>query len=157
MSTPTLRDGTEVGAWLFKANPEVWDLTRHLAEGGVIDRWRMVHSYRVELVEPGHRCVLWVTGARTAAHTPGVWALGTVTSSPYDDMSDHEDLWGDAAAAHAVRPYVDLELELLADPVPRSDLAADPRFAEAEILRVPRAPNPVGLTAGELDVIEGLV
>jgi len=149
----SLRDGTEVSAWLFKANPEVWDVLRHVDQGGAIDRWRMVPSYRVEFVQPGQRCVLWVTGAHSASHVPGVWAIGETTSDAYDDLSDHEDLWLDDGTAHQVRPYVDLEMEILDEPISRMTLAADPDFREAEILRVPRAPNPSGLRAREFAAI----
>jgi hypothetical protein len=149
----TLRDGTEVAAWLFKANPEVWDVLRHVGQGGDIDRWRMVPSYRVDFVQPGQPCVLWITGATSGSHVPGVWAIGTTTSDAYDDLSDHEDLWRDNSAAHAVRPYVDLDMELLDAPVPRVELADDPVFAGAEIIRVPRAPNPSGLRAAEFAAI----
>ena len=51
---PQLRDGTEVAAWMFKANPEVWDVLAFLESGVDVDSWRMAPSYRVDLIEPGH-------------------------------------------------------------------------------------------------------
>ena len=90
-SSPVLRDGTVVAAWLFKANPEVWDIFGHIRRGAPLDAWRMTPSYRVALVRPGHRAVLWITGQRGSGHVPGVWAIGEVTGDPYEDVGDPDD------------------------------------------------------------------
>jgi hypothetical protein len=149
-----LRDGTPIGAWLFKANPEVWDILGFLRGGAAIDQWRMAHSYRVELIAPGQPAVLWVTGPATASYTPGVWAIGTITGEVGEDVGDpDDDLWRDHGAQRQVRPYVDMHLEPLTEPIGRVDLAADPRFVEAEILRRPRMGNPVALRPVEFDAI----
>jgi len=154
---PRLRDGTEVAAWMFKANPEVWDVIAFLQSGVDVDSWRMAPSYRVDLVEPGHPCVLWVTGPRGARHTPGVWAIGQVTGEPFEDVGDPDDpLWIDLGAQRQVRPFVEVSMQVLAEPVPREDLAAEPAFHDAEILTAPRMGSPLAVTAGELEVIEAL-
>lgn len=154
---PVLRDGTPVAAWMFKANPEVWDVVGFLRTGADVDSWRMAPSYRIDLVRPGHRCVLWVTGARTAAWTPGVWALGEITSRPFDDVGDAEDhRWRDLSARDRVRPHVMCRMDPV-EPIPRSDLAADPRFASAEILRRPRMGSPLAVTARQLSAIDDQV
>ncbi len=151
---PRLRDGREVAAWMFKANPEVWDVLAFLATGVDVDSWRMAPSYRVDLIEPGHPCVLWVTGPRAARHTPGVWAIGEITGEPFDDVGDPDDpLWIDLGAQHQVRPFVEVSMQVLEAPVPREELAAEPMFANAEILKSPRMGSPLALTADELAVI----
>jgi hypothetical protein len=38
--------------------------------------------------------------------------------------------------------------------VPRSELRSDPRFAEAEVLRVPRMGNPLILTPTEVTAVD---
>ena len=149
-----LRDGTPVGAWLFKANPEIWDVLTFLRSGAELDSWRMAPSYRVELVRPGQPAVLWVTGAANAAHIPGVWAIGEIRGEAFDDMGDPGDpLWRDLSAQRQVRPFVEVLLSLLPNPIPRTALRADPRFVDAEIIRRPRMGNPVSLRPVELDVI----
>jgi hypothetical protein len=154
---PRLRDGTEVAAWVFKANPEVWDVLAFLASGVDVDSWRMAPSYRVGLIEPGQPCVLWVTGPRGARHTPGVWAIGEVTGEPFDDVGDPDDpLWIDLGAQRQVRPFVEVSMAVLDEPVPREELAAEPAFAGAEILTSPRMGSPLALTPDELDVILAL-
>jgi hypothetical protein len=157
MSLPELRDGTPVAAWLFKANPEVWDVLAFLRSGADVDSWRMAPSYRVDLVAPGHRAVLWVTGPAGGEHVPGVWALGEISGEVYEDVGDPDDpLWRDHGAKHQVRPYVEMRMDVLAAPVSRMELADDPRFADAEILRRPRMGSPLALRPIELEVIEEL-
>lgn len=145
-----LRDGTPVGAWLFKANPAVWDVLGALERHEDLDSWRMAPSYRVGLVAPGHPCALWVTGPRSAPYRAGVWAVGTVVSVPYDDVGDPDDpSWFDRGAARQVRPYVKVDLRVLSTPIDRDDLRGDPRFAGSEILRRPRMGSPVAITPDE--------
>lgn len=159
MSEPIahLRDGTPVGAWLFKANPAVWDVLTFLRSGAEVDSWRMAPSYRVGLIQPGQPAVLWVTGAANAAHTPGVWAMGEICGEVFEDVGDPDDLlWRDRSAQRQVRPFVEVLLKPLPIPIPRTELRSDPRFAEAEIIRRPRMGNPVALRPIELDVIVDL-
>jgi predicted RNA-binding protein with PUA-like domain len=110
----------------------------------------MAPSYRVALVAPGHPCALWVTGSSGGGHTPGVWAIGEVTSEPYDDTGDPaDDLWLDVGARQQVRPHVMVDLRVLESPLPRSVLRADPRFADSEILVAPRVASPVAVRPEE--------
>jgi EVE domain len=149
-----LRDGTEVAAWMFKANPDVWDVLGFLRSGVEVDSWRMARSYRVELVRPGHPCVLWVTGPTGSAHIPGVWAIGRITGEPFDDVGDPDDhRWRDHAAQRQVRPFVETRMDVLAEPLARAELAGDPSFAPAEILTRPRMGSPLALRAAELAAI----
>jgi hypothetical protein len=139
---------------MFKANPAVWDVLGFLKSGLEVDGWRMAPSYRVDLVQPGHPCVLWVTGPKGSAHTPGVWAIGEITGEPYDDVGDPDDhRWRDHGAQRQVRPYVETRMAPLDEPVSRYDLAEDPRFVAAEILSRPRMGSPLALTVVELGAI----
>ncbi|WP_029430486.1 hypothetical protein [Blastococcus sp. URHD0036] len=95
-------------------------------------------SYRLDLMRPGDPCLLWVSG-RT---TPGVHAVGVLADGPSD---------GDGG------PEVTLELTLLADPVPRAELLADPVAAGAEVLRMPAGSNPSWLSAGQFAVVRARV
>ena len=144
-----LRDGTEVGAWLLKARPSVWDIGTALGEGVELDWWRLAPSYRVDLVHAGHPCAMWVTRGDVRVAS-GVWAIGEVTGEPVADVGDPEDpLWIDEGARRQLRPRVPVRLEVLEAPVRREELAADPRLRRAEILRVPRIGNPAAFTPGE--------
>lgn len=145
-----LRDGTAVAAWMFKAKPEVWDVVGAIEAilrdpaAPRIESWEMAASYRVDLVQPGHPCVLWVTGGRHAP-TTGAWGIGEVTSPPLPVLESEEG---------RPRFEVGLDLDVVASPVRLLELAGDERFARAEIIRAPRVSSPVALTADELAAIE---
>lgn len=153
-----LRDGTEVAAWLFKANPEVWDVLgaiRDRNRGGAegLDWWPMAASYRVELVHPGQPCALWVTGGRKSP-TTGVWAMGQVTGEPFVDADDADEWATDPLGRKAIRYRVAFEVEVTEEPVTLADLLGDERFERAEIVRAPRVSSPVALTAAQWSAIE---
>ncbi len=91
-------------------------------------------SYRLRLMATGQPCLLWLSGR----DRPGVHALGALTAGPDTD--------GDGWA-------VPLRLTLLADPVPRSELLADPIAREAEVLRMPAGSNPSWLSAEQFAAV----
>lgn len=131
-----LRSGAPVAGWLCKANPEVWDVESHLAEHGQVDRWRLQAGYRADLVAPGHPFVLWLTGPRS-----GVIAVGEVTSRA---------VVRDSRAGP--RPHCDVDA-VAVPRIPKAALRAVPGFELAEVVRTPRAGNPLALSPTELDVI----
>ncbi|MCA0143409.1 hypothetical protein [Blastococcus sp. LR1] len=88
----------------------------------------MRHSYRLALMTPGRPCVLWVSGR----DRPGVHAIGAVAG-------EVEERTG--------QPAVPVRLRLLAEPLPRAELTADPAFRDAEVIRMPAGSNPSWLTA----------
>jgi hypothetical protein len=119
----------------------VWDVLGHLAAGRVIDGWGVAAGYRADLMAPGDRCFVWVTGPRGAAWTAGIWAAGVVTARPEPTRERR-------------RLRVGLEVHGLHPPLARAELKADPRFATAEVLRVPRMGNPLVLTPAEVAAID---
>jgi hypothetical protein len=151
-----LRDGTAVGAWLFKASPSVWDIGTALATGVELDWWRLAPTYRAGLVHAGHPCAVWVTRGDDRVRS-GVWAIGEVTGEPRDDVGDPDDpLWVDDGARRQVRPMVPVRLEVLESCLGVEAIRADPRLERAEILRVPRIGNPAALTPGEWEAVRDL-
>ena len=95
-------------------------------------------SYRLGLMAPGQRCLLWLSGS----HQPGVHAVGTLVGRPRPAS-------GDGRGA----PEVAVSLLLLAEPLPRAELASAPAFAGAEVLRMPAGSNPSYLTPAQLRVV----
>lgn len=145
---PELRDGTRVAAWLFKANPGVWDVLDALYAGASIDTWRLTPSYRTGLLAPGHPCVLWVTRDPAVSRTPGVFAVGRLTTAAYDDVGDpDDDRWFDRAAAREVRPHVGTDMEVLDPPITAEELREDPRWRGEEVFRAPRMGSPLAVTS----------
>lgn len=138
-----------VAGWLLKCNPKNWDPAEVMALGSAPTNWMMEPTYRCEAVEPGDPVYLWVTGQPDADPTPGVWAAGHVTTAP-DPAPD----WRSQHARRDQAVYVHVDIEFLDEPIPREQLAKDSRFANSEILCVPRTNSPVKLTASEIEAIE---
>ena len=95
-------------------------------------------SYRLALMAPGQRCLLWLSGRRE----PGVHALGVLAGSP-----------GPAGPPASSGPTVELVLHLLTDPLSRADLLADPGFRAAEVVRIPAGSNPSWLNSTQLAAV----
>jgi hypothetical protein len=118
----------DIGCWVLKsARPPA-----EVAPGWTVDTPRHLGrcvrpSYRLELMAAGQPCLLWVSGRER----PGVHALGTVT--------------GDVAEGPG-GPVVPVRLSLLAEPVHRAELLADPRMRNAEVVRMPAGSNPSWLS-----------
>ena len=122
---------------LRPADVACWVVKTARPPSAVVPGWRpgeertfsrcLYRSYRLGLVAPGDPCLLWLSGR----DRPGVHATGVVAGEVGEDGSG---------------PLVHVRLTLLAEPVPRADLLADPGFADAEVLRVPAGSNPSYLT-----------
>jgi len=124
-----------LGAWLVKADPESGShLSRWVEEGGkVVGSWCVVRGYRSELMAPGDKILLWVSG--NGRRVPrGIWGLGHVTG-PVDDTGP--------------RPAVPLDLPLLDEAVPAEDLLAA-GITDLEVQRMPQGSNPSWISKGQL-------
>lgn len=125
----------DIGCWVIKSAT---------APGGIEPGWaagerRVVSrclraSYRLDLMAPGQRCLLWLSGRAE----PGVHAIGTLAAAPTRD-----------------NPAVDVAFWLLASPVPREELLHAPALESAEVLRMPAGSNPSYLTPVQLTALLG--
>lgn len=118
----------DVACWLLKTAR----LPAELVSGTttVLDRC-LRPSYRLDLMVPGQRCLLWLSGRQA-----GVVALGTLIEAP--------DRTGP--------PEVRVALRRLPEPVPRTDLLPTP-FATAEVIRMPFGSNPSYLDRSQLTTL----
>ncbi len=130
---------TDVACWVVKSSRLPEEVAPGWAPGQARRLTRCLRrSYRLDLMRPGHPCLLWVSG-RTA---PGVHAVGVLAGEPAEGGGG---------------PEVVLDLDLLADPVPRAELLADPVAAGAEVLRMPAGSNPSWLSAEQFAVVRARV
>jgi hypothetical protein len=121
----------DVACWLLKTA----GLPAELAPGREVRLDRCLRpSYRLGLLRPGDRCLLW----RSGATDPGVCAVGVVAGEVRET--------GDG-------PVVPVLLRLLPAPVPRAGLLADPGFRDAEVLRIPAGSNPSWLSARQFAAV----
>lgn len=158
MKNRLLKNGTEVGAWMLTINPEVWDVIEYATMAEPITTFRLTDGPRVDLMEPGDECVLWVLGKPRHNFRPGVWAIGEVTEEAWDNRGDDDDeFWLDEDERLKERPYLGVNLRFLPEPVPTSVFAEDPAFADAEILHQPKIGNPLVLRPHEYAVVTGFL
>jgi predicted RNA-binding protein with PUA-like domain len=139
--------------WLFHGNPERWrffDYIREHGEESLRDFHWSCYRYR-EAVKPGHKAALWMAGP---PKTRGIYALGKIKSEPYETVSESE-LWTDPADRNRRMWSVDIGFDrlLVKEPILATELRADPRFAEASIIRAPRHANPHRLRRREWQAI----
>ena len=128
----------DVGCWVVKSNRLPAVLAPAWMPGGTVALTRCVRpSYRLTLMRRGQPCLLWVSGR----DRPGVHALGELT--------------GEVAETDG-GPVVPVAFTLLAEPVARAALLADPAARDAEVLRMPAGSNPSWLSAGQYAAVLAL-
>ena len=88
---------------------------------------RALGPYRLGLMNAGQPCLLWLSGR----DRPGVHAVGELCGPP-DESADG--------------PVALVRFTLLAEPVDRAELLADPAARDAEVLRMPAGSNPSWLS-----------
>jgi hypothetical protein len=125
----------DVACWVLKSARPPDDLAPGwpVAASRALDRC-VRRSYRLDLMAAGQPCLLWLSGR----DRPGVHALGEVSGPVADGPGG---------------PVVPVRLTLLPEPVPRSELLADPRMRAAEVLRMPAGSNPSWLSAEQFAAV----
>jgi hypothetical protein len=103
-------------------------------------------SYRLGLMAAGQPCLLWVSGRAD----PGVHALGSLTAGPQNADGASSAL---GTTSGTGGPVVPVHLTLLAEPLAREALLADPRTWDAEVLRMPAGSNPSWLSPAQFALV----
>jgi hypothetical protein len=140
----------DVACWVLKRRPGESDPRAAWRDGAQVTGSCLFPTYRVELMAPGQRCLLWLSGRRD----PGVVGVGTLADHPRPRDLGEGPPGPDPDGPDRARLYVAVDLHLLAAGIPRSELAEDPRFAGAEVLRMPAGSNPSFLTGEQLAAVE---
>lgn len=142
---------------MLKARPDVWDIGAAIEQRLDLNWWRLAHTYRANLVDAGHPCLLWITRGDNRVPS-GIWGHGQVLGPASLGTGDPDDpLWLDEVAQNQVRPRIEVELKVLGEPITREQILADPRLSAMEILRVPRIGNPSAVTPEEWSAIRELL
>jgi len=127
--------------WLVQCNPRLTDILAS-SRTALPDAW-CVKRHTKE-IRRGDRIVLWLSGADA-----GVYALGEVTADVHPLVPTADE----GCRPPVTKAALDLFLDLFDHPVARTELKADPRFADASILRQPFAANPHRLSAVAFEAI----
>ena len=129
----------DLGAWLIKGNADRTDLDGRFARDPVVSSWCVRPGYRAGLMAAGQPVVFWASGSR--GRLPyGVWGVGRVSGPPRWD--------GGSLTVPLALTIWTPERRL-----PRGVLRADPRLADAEVIRQPQGANPSYLTAAQFDAL----
>jgi hypothetical protein len=127
----------DLGAWLLKGNADRVDLDERFRRDPRISSWCVQPGYRARLMSAGQRVVFWASGSR--GRLPyGVWGAGVVTGPA--ELHFDDGRW---------RVPLDLNIDAPTEWVPRQQLRADPRLADAEVFRQPQGSNPSFLTVSQ--------
>jgi hypothetical protein len=127
----------DLGAWLLKGNADRVDLVERFRRDPRVSSWCVQPGYRTRLMDAGQRVVFWASGSRDR-RPYGVWGIGSLTGPTELHLEDGR--W---------RVPLDLTIADPTDWLPRTELRADPRLADAEVFRQPMGANPSYLTKAQ--------
>lgn len=138
-------DGTEVAGWAFKVNRVMSDIEGVLEADGVVTSWAMRANERVDLLGPGQRCFLYVSGKAKERTDAALIGVGEVTSRAFqeDGVDDVNQPW-----------FVDLEILALKQPVRLGQMNAHEALLKGELLGAAEQTNPVVLTPAEMEALD---
>jgi hypothetical protein len=148
---------TDLGAWLLKCNPALWDLRGFIRSGeGGLTSWAVRRSYRSALMTPGDRVLFWVSGVGRDGLVRGIWGAGFVVAEPEDWVDDEHGHWLDDGGRRAVRCRVLVDIPFLSEPIPAADLQAR-GLTGLEVQRQPFMSNPSWVSRSQLAILEELL
>ena len=147
----------DLGAWLLKANPNVWDV-RALVDSGErrLTSWAVQRNYRSALMRPGDRVLFWVSGDGRTGVTRGLWGDGEIVAEAEDWVDAEQGLWLADGARQAVRARVEVDIHVWDSPVTVAELRAH-GVDDLEVLRLPVGANPSWLSRAQLRAVEELM
>ncbi|MGK5173101.1 EVE domain-containing protein [Geodermatophilus sp. CPCC 205761] len=145
---------TDIACWVLKANPRTYDLLSQWEQQGPfkVGGWVPLRkSYRLELMAPGQRCLLWLSGS----DKPGIFALGELTGVVDDNSRGAGRYWRDLVKMRRLAPGVPIKVVPLSTPALRVDLMQEAELRKAEFIRMAAGSNPSYLDPDQFKVVEG--
>jgi EVE domain len=150
-------DRDNLGAWLLKANPSLWDLRGFLEAGeNRLTSWAVRPGYRTGLMTPGDRVLFWVSGDGRSGLARGIWGDGQLVAPAEDWVDAEPGFWRDDRARQALRARVRVDIRLLDEPVTAGELRAR-GLTDLEVLRMPQGSNPSWVSRAQLAVLDELL
>lgn len=137
----------DVGGWVMKANPVVWDIHGAREAGEELTSFRLTPSYRLDLLEVGDPVLIWVTRDHRRGLPAGFMADAEVAGPPRMRRSQA-----------GPRPYVPLRAAMWWDDIlPAEAVRRHPALMDLEVLRAPRIGNPSFVTVAQLAAVDELL
>lgn len=133
--------------WLLQCSTKVWDVFSWWADGDDdLDSWTVARH--LAEIGKGDKFAFWVGGEHA-----GVYAIGAVTGPVFSSSTAGDKYWRQRPSGAVTAMPLVVDRYLFDAPITKTTLAADPDFADALILRMPRTANPVRMTATEWDAL----
>ncbi len=146
-----------LGAWLLKCNPHLWDLRAFIASGeSRITSWAVQRNYRSDLMARADRVLFWVSGSGSSGLARGIWGAGHVVAPAEDWNDDEPGFWIHDQPRRAVRGRVPVDIALFDEPVTVTDLRAR-GITDLEVQKIPQGANPSWLTKPQLAALDELL
>lgn len=158
--TPTVTE-SNLGAWLLRCNPKIWDLAGFIDDGETaIGNWSVVDNYRSRMMSPGDRVVFWVTGQEKQFQR-GIWGTGHVTGPTHDAIPraldpGEIDYWLSEAARMGVENYADVDIALFETGITDLELKAA-GINDLEVQLQPQGSNPSWISTHQLARLEAVL
>jgi EVE domain len=150
-------DRDNLGAWLLKANPALWDISGFLQSGeNRIRSWAVQPGYRSKLMAPGDRVLFWVSGDGRSGLARGIWGDGEVIAPAEDWVDAERGFWRDDNARSAVRARIQVSITFLEEPVTAEELRSR-GLTDLEVLRIPQGANPSWVSRDQMVVLDELL
>lgn len=155
-SRPATPDGIPVGGWILRSS-DAASIIADLKEFGQVFRFPLPESDRVDLIEAGQPCFLYVGEPGNRKVKPGIWAVGEVVGPvtvglPEDNEGSATD--GIDVDEREERLFAEVELIPLQTRITLGELNDHRVLVDSELIDRPDRPNPIVLRPKEVRALE---
>lgn len=157
MSTrPVTPEGIPIGGWMLRSS-DAASVIADLKEFGQVFRFPLPDGPRIDLIEAGQPCFLYVAEPGNPKVRPGIWAVGEIVGPvtvglPEDNEGSTTD--GADVADHEERLFAEVELIPLQTRITLGELNDHRVLVDSELLDRPSQPNPIVLRPREVRALE---
>ncbi len=137
-------------AWIFQANPEMWDLCSAIENEGKI-RW-LVNQHESE-ISTGDRVFLWQSGEDAGVYGTGDIVVGPKTMEDFPEQQQYRNEEWEEGDQEVLRVEIAIDRELVENPIHREHIKSF--MPDCEIITSPQRTN-AALSRGEAAFLEDL-
>ena len=146
-AAPRTDKNADVTHWLLQCSPRVWDVFEWWENSdGELDDWTVARH--LNRINKGDTFAFWIGGTHA-----GIYAVGNVTGPPKLYGRVTGGYWKTPPRADQHLVPLKVTRYLFDEPILKSMLIHDRDFADALIIRMPRAGNPIELTPKQWQAI----
>lgn len=152
---PKTESGVPIGGWILKS-ADAASVVADLKEFGLVFRFPLPHGPRIDQMEAGQPCFLYVAEPGNAKVKPGIWAVGEVVGPVTVGLVDDVDSSASdgAESPNGERLFAEVELIPLQTRITLGELNDHRVLVNSELIDRPRQENPVVLRPEEVRALE---